>query len=216
MNLLSSNCEISLREPSFPHKEITYRKVKSVDKECLRTDIKNSPLMEYDNVNNVTELAELYDNTLSSLLELHAPLKKRTVTLRPAAQWYTEEIRTEKVKRRRLERMWRANKLTINREMFVEQCNVVNRLIYKSKMKFYSTLIEENSSNQAVLFTAVDRMLNRKAVDKLPSYDDLRELANKFADFFTEKVQAIRNGFTTMPVVSEYHESKDSSAGTGH
>ena len=166
MNLLSSNCEISLREPSFPRKEITYRKVKSVDKECLRTDIKNSPLMEYDNVNNVTELAELYDNTLSSLLELHAPLKKRTVTLRPAAQWYTEEIRTEKVKRRRLERMWRANKLTINREMFVEQCNVVNRLIYKSKMKFYSTLIEENSSNQAVLFTAVDRMLNREAVDK--------------------------------------------------
>ena len=40
-----------------------------------------------------------------SLLELHAPLKKRTIVVRPASPWYTDEIRTEKVKRRRLERL---------------------------------------------------------------------------------------------------------------
>ena len=40
-----------------------------------------------------------------SLLELHAPLKKRTIVVRPASPWYTDEIITEKVKRRRLERL---------------------------------------------------------------------------------------------------------------
>ena len=174
----------------------------------FRSDVTNSPLMDYNNL-NVTELSELYENSLSSLLELHAPLKKahyRTIVVRPASPWYTDEIITEKVKRRRLERLWRKNKLTINRESYVEQCNLVNRLIHQSRMQYYSALIKENSSNQAGLFTTVDKMLNRKEMNKLPSYDDALGLANKFGDFFREKVQNIRNGFLSMPsVATEYH-----------
>ena len=70
----------------------------------FRSDVTNSPLMDYNNL-NVTELSELYENSLSSLLELHAPLKKRTIVVRPASPWYTDEIITEKVKRRRLARL---------------------------------------------------------------------------------------------------------------
>ena len=91
-----------------------------MDKERFKTDIENSPLMNYNNIDNVTELTALYDNTLSSIFELHAPSKKRIVTLRPASQWYTDEIIVEKVKRRRLERLWSTNRLTINREMYTE------------------------------------------------------------------------------------------------
>ena len=187
-----------------------------MDKERFKTDIENSPLMNYNNIDNVTELTALYDNTLSSIFELHASPKKRIVTLRPASQWYTDEIRVEKVKRRRLDRLWRANRLTINREIYTEQCNVVNRLIYQSKMGFYSALIEENNSNQAVLFTAVNKMLNRKVMNKLPSHDDASVLANKFADFFVEKIKIIRNDLTTEADVSEYHQSINTSPGTGH
>ena len=35
-------------------------------------------------------------------------------------------------------------------------------------MTFCSLVIEENKSNQAILFTAVDKMLNRLAPKKLP------------------------------------------------
>ena len=100
--------------------------------------------------------------------------------------------------------------------MYTEQCNVVNRLIYQSKMGFYSALIEENNSNQAVLFTAVDKMLNCKVMNKLPSHDDASVLANKFADFFVEKIKIIRNDLTTEADVSEYHQSINTSPGTGH
>ena len=40
----------------------------------------------------------------------YAPLKTKTITLRPTALWYTEEIRSEKRKRRALERRWRSSK----------------------------------------------------------------------------------------------------------
>ena len=56
-------------------------------------------------------------------------------------------------------------------------------------MKFYSSVIEGNNSNQFELFKAVEKMLNLKAPSKLPSHDCATDLVNRFADFFTEKVQ---------------------------
>ena len=91
--------------------------------------------------------------------------------------------------------------------MYVDQCNRVNCLNYESKMKFYSSVIEENSFNQFELFRAVEKMLNLKAPPKLPSHDCATDLANRFADFFTEKVQAIRNGFVTSVNPADHQET---------
>ena len=129
-----------------------------------------------------------------SILDQHAPTKRRTITLRPAAPWYTNDIKVEKTKRRRLERQWRKTRLTIHRQLYVEQCTLVNNLICESKLKFYSSVIEQNSSNQTVLFNTVDKLLNLSGPRKLPSYTDATVLANSFADFFVQKVQDIRNG----------------------
>ena len=35
-----------------------------------------------------------------------------------------------------------------SRNMYVNQCNTVNQLIFQSKMRYYSGLIEENKSDQ--------------------------------------------------------------------
>ena len=162
--------------------------------------------MSHKIINNTKELSNLYENTLSLLLEQHDPLKRRVITLRPAAPWYTKKITSQKAERRRLERKWRKTR-TAARQMYVEQCNRVNCLIYESKMKFNSSVIEENSSNQFELFRAVEKMLNLKASPKLPSHDCATDLANRFADFFTGKVQAIRNGFVTSVNTADHQET---------
>ena len=64
-------------------------------------------------------------------------------------------------------------------------------------MTFYCTLIQENTFSQAVLFNTVDKMLNRKAQNKLSSYDNASCLANKFADFFVKKIQTLKNNIST-------------------
>ena len=201
------HCELAIKKSYFPRKEISYRKVNQVDRENFREAIRNSPLMNFEQINNTEELSNLYENTLSLLLEQHAPLKRRIITLRPAAPWYTEEITSQKAERRRLERKWRKTRTTAARQMYVDQCNRDNCLIYESKMKFYSSVIEENSSNQFELFRAVEKMLNLKAPLKLPSHDCVTDLAYRFADFFTEKVQAIRNGFVTSVNTTDHQET---------
>ena len=73
----------------------------------------------------------------------YAPLKTKTITLRPTALWYTEEIRSEKRKRRALERRWRSSK----RESDYFRCLRVNALIKKTKVEYYSGIIRESSNN---------------------------------------------------------------------
>ena len=41
----------------------------------------------------------------------------------------------------------------------------------------------------------------------MPSHDCATDLANRFADFFTEKVQAIRNGFVTSVNTADHQET---------
>ena len=50
---------------------------------------------------------ELLDTFLSSLLDKHAPLCKKTIKIRKRAPWYNSEIECDKRERRRLERKWR-------------------------------------------------------------------------------------------------------------
>jgi hypothetical protein len=76
------------------------------------------------------------------------------ITLRPSATWYSDDIKAEKQKGRRLERRWRASGLTVDKDMFVEQCNFVNKCVYNSKMNYFSTLIKNNQSNPKALFSS--------------------------------------------------------------
>ena len=52
-------------------------------------------------------LTEQYDEILCSVLNNLAPLKQRVVTIRTSAPWNNQEVASEKIKRRRLERKWR-------------------------------------------------------------------------------------------------------------
>ena len=106
----------------------------------LRAYIANSSLMN-DNVEDVTFLMDNYNSVLSTLLDKHAPIKERVVTVRPAAPWYMEVIIGEKRMLRRLERRWRGSRLSVDREMYVKQYKVVNERIYQSKMRYYSGII---------------------------------------------------------------------------
>ena len=192
--LFQSSCFI--KKP-YARKEIAYRKLKSIDKDQLVNDITSSSLMNFDQYNDASSLADLYEESLKSLVEHHAPLKHRIVTIRPMAPWYSDEIRVEKSKRRRLERRWRKSRLTIDRQLYVNQCSTVNSLIHQSRITFYTNTINENKNNQRVLFSTVSKMLNLKADKKLPSFTNAASLAEKFVEYFENKITIIRNNFSS-------------------
>lgn len=83
------SCMLSLPKTSFERKEICCRKLKSIDMQTFRDEISNSALASPSSiVGDLEQLTAVYDLTLSSLVDKHAPLKTRIVTVRPSASWY--------------------------------------------------------------------------------------------------------------------------------
>ena len=51
---------------------------------------------------NPDELAAVFDNTLRSLLDRHAPVKHKNTTSRPCVPWMNDKIKLAKWQRRKL------------------------------------------------------------------------------------------------------------------
>ena len=92
-----------------------YRKLRYLDIESFCEDILTSPLLK-DQAVELNALVDQCDNLLRSVLELYAPLKRRTVTSRPRAPWYKLEVVVKKNIRKRLERKWVSTRLLCDRE----------------------------------------------------------------------------------------------------
>ena len=77
----------------------------------------------------------LYNSELSSILDKHAPLKSRIVTIRPASPLFCEEIKLERT-RRRLERKWQWSGLPEDRILSIEQNRIVNQLLFAARQAY--------------------------------------------------------------------------------
>ena len=89
------HCDISIAKPSFERKEIKFRKLRTIDAVKFCDELANSSLLLHP-PDDLHQLVALYSSALVSTLNKHAPIKRRVITILPAAPWYTEEIKTEK------------------------------------------------------------------------------------------------------------------------
>lgn len=98
-----------------------------------------------------------YNDFLSSLLSIHNPLK--TVNLRPAAPWYSDEINNSKKYPRRLERRWRRIKLLIYRRLI----NAVSSTTFlpRKLITLHSVLINDNQSDYKLLIDCIESVIHR-------------------------------------------------------
>lgn len=199
---------LKLKKPGFVRKQIQYRKVKAINMDSFKMDIQQSDLVQ-NPAKIALELSVQYNKVLQEILDHHAPLRKAVITIRPSSDWYTEEIREAKQERRRLERHWKASGLTIDKLIFSDQCNQVIRLINETKESYYNNIISENASNQKVLNKIVEKLLNKKSETPLPIHSSLRELAERFVEYFSDKILKIREDIFTQrahtpPVPEKY------------
>ena len=132
---LAVHSTLRLEKPRFVKKVVSSRNLRRIDMNSFRSDIESSVLLQHQDDLHV--VVNNYDEVLRSLLDKHAPVKERVVTVRPSAPWYTVEVTAEKRKRRQLERKWRASRLPVDRVHYVHQCNVVINLIKSLKSEIF-------------------------------------------------------------------------------
>ena len=200
------NFSLDTQRPPLPKKTIVYRDTRRINISNLKKDIQNNDCLNGNTLEELTnseECVKLYNEAAKSLLDKHAPEKTKTITIRPKSEWQNQEIDTTRREKRKCERKWRATGLTVHREMYCEARNRLMKAIASSKKDYISKKIADASDSQKALFNCLDYLFHRSKTSCLPDIDDSEELADKMAEFFTGKVEKIRDELRTIQTEAE-------------
>ena len=150
-------------------KNIILREFNKINLEAFKTDIKDA-LDTFTTTGNANDSLETYNTTLCNLVDKHAPLIEREITIRPQTQWFTEEIRVEKHRLRNLERKWRQTKSEIDRQLYRQQCKNMNKLIRIAKTEYYTSKIKDCGNDQKALNKITNDLLGKQEGTTLPEH----------------------------------------------
>jgi hypothetical protein len=84
---MAIHMKLDIGKPKSTRKKITFRKLRAISV----PDIDSTPSLKCT-PGSVVDLISAYDSSIRGLIDKHAPLQVKTITLRPNA-WYTEDIR---------------------------------------------------------------------------------------------------------------------------
>ena len=121
-----------------PKRQMSFRNWKSIDSATMTMDLQ---LITCPASASVDELVELYNTSLSSVFDLHAPVKTREVNFSRSAPWFTHELRKIKTAGRVLERRYRHSGLTVHKLAFREHQRAYSNSLKDACSQFYSSLI---------------------------------------------------------------------------
>jgi hypothetical protein len=175
-----------------PVREVVYRRTRSIDPETLERLIAASPLSAPPGNWSLTELVDSYGAELESILDQVAPVCIKKIPLRTNAAWYNDNIRIEKQRRRRAETKWRKTKSLDDRQHYRQAHADVQALIDAAKREFYQGKVAACMGDTRKLFGIVNSLLGKTFNCPLPTSDVLH-LADRFSDFFIEKIRAIQS-----------------------
>ena len=189
--------KVEVQRPKPDKKMITFRKTKKIKLPEFKRDLskhlaKTNPNEKQYGYKLLDSLVDKYESC-TEVLNTHAPLQKKLVTVRKATPWNTEDIREAKIAKRKAEKRWRKNKNHVNFEIFKEKRNNYNNILKNLRSKHLKNEIQKNKGNSKALFKIVNSVLNRKTESPMPPHADNKQLASDFAKFFDDKIDTIRS-----------------------
>ena len=108
-------CELNVMKPEYPKRRVCYRKFASINMRVFSADIRNAFA-----VTSGTRIASVdnYNSAIETIVNKHAPIVTRVITVRSRTPWHTEELSCAKRDLRRAERRWRKTRLTVHRQIY--------------------------------------------------------------------------------------------------
>ncbi|XP_020907455.1 uncharacterized protein LOC110245514 [Exaiptasia diaphana] len=184
-------CKLDCPRPPPSKLILSSRNMKGIDLDNFTTGIMSSPLANIVSLSSdPSDMTEQYNTTLSSLLDEHAPLIQREITLRPNSPWFNKELRDLKQQKRQTERRYLSSGLEVHRVIYRDICKHYKDVLTKTKSSYYQNKM--STCNQIQLFKTVSRFLQSKDSVSLPKFDSSDHLAVQFNDFFSQKIANLR------------------------
>ena len=194
---LSDHCfvcvEIVIAQPDVQSRMLSYCKLKSIDKPSFVIDLESicQDLLLIDDLN---ELAAQYNSRLLSLLDKHAPVTSKTLSVHPRVPWFSPTIKNLKRERRKAERAWRSDMLNpVSCLKFQAARNRYRYSLLAAKCSFFSDAIIEAKGDQKKLYSIIKSLTAVNSDMPMPHHTSIQQLADDFGQFFIKKIEDIRS-----------------------
>lgn len=212
--MLSDHCTIIARlDLLVPQDHSNVRRVRrswrQFDFDSFIDDLRRSTLVcDSAADNNVDDLFDRYDQTMRSLLEVHAPTRTVCVRVARSAPWYDADCRAARKLTRRLEKTYRRSKSTADRLLWSDQFSQ-QRLLFQQKLRnYWLTTIDSCGNDSRLLWSKM-----RNLMSPPPHQLSCRLSADDFATHFSSKVDKIRASTSDAPapIINTRHAASLSS-----
>jgi len=190
-NGISDHAQISFSVACDKEEQIdstyTGRCWKSFDHELFARDLLTSQLSQpssnFDQL-SLDEVCNVYKNSLTQLLDKHAPIrtcKKRSHVLSP---WFDDDCRMAKRRARRLKRRYYKSKTVADRTLWIAELKSTSLFYQKKRNGYWQSKISENKGTSKKLWSSLNTVLGRGGASKA-STSGLS--AQGFSKFFVDK-----------------------------
>lgn len=187
-------------------KTVTYRNYKHIDDFTFKHDIVNSKLLN-NTGGSLQQLTDRYEKGIVQLLDKHAPYITRSLTVKPETPWYNAALDDAKRVKRKKERIWRRSKKVEDLVAFKKQNVNMIKQLSAIKKEYYSTKIEDSTGDTKALFRIANGLLESQQ-QSVPFHEDATDLANKFANFFKDKITLLRENLESTNDTVNYNDDR--------
>ena len=150
--------------------------------DLIASDLINNPSKDADT------LYKQYHTTLTTLIDKHASLHTKHTKAKYIPGWVNKAVIAAKETKRLFERIWRRNKSHVNRSQYMQKVHQYNRICMQAKSEFLKAKIQDNHHDPQKLWRVLRDVLHRLPAKMLPLINPPRLLADRFVEFFTEKI----------------------------
>ncbi|KAI2655645.1 RNA-directed DNA polymerase from mobile element jockey [Labeo rohita] len=148
------------------------------------------------NTQDLDKMTSNMGTIFSDTLEAVAPIKLKKVREKRIAPWYNSNTHSLKKETRNLERKWRKTNLEVFRIAWKNCMSRYRQALKAARAEHFRELIENNQNNPRFLFSTVARLTNNQTPPDLNI--PLQFNSNDFMNFFTDKIDNIRNAITNV------------------
>ena len=193
-------------------KVVACRNLNQVDKSSFSNDLETfftDFQVNHFNDNFENSVSKFYQ-VQQDIVDKHAPITDKIISSSVKPKWLDREFKLERANRRKKYKTWVRTKSDSDRELFLQSRNKVEQLVNEKKRNYYSSQIANCDNSQRELFKVCNTLMDKPRGSSLPKSSSSLDLANRFNDFFSEKIRKIRS-----KICNDSHSTIQESSNSG-
>ena len=150
-------------------------------------------LLQINNNISVCDMVTIYNTFLSKICNSVCPVVIKNVKERPQQVWYTSDLQLMKREKRKAERKYLKCRSDINKVHYKEKCVEYYSNINETRTAYYKKLLYDKRHDMKSMYGIVNKLSGDRKQCVFPTSSEETLIAEKFADFFIEKIAIIRH-----------------------